>query len=198
MVEIITVTLNDNSKRDLLVQNGYAYVLTGHDENAAAEVVEVARLTDVQKKAAIAVNDFDQTPLGVELYEEASNIISKKNAFEDLLQKMAFEMDPAEVFDEIRYAKEHQNTFSRNFDPFNVSVNADDLYCSAIARLTRKQFGEYSEMVLLTAANECKDTFVALMNQYRTLLASIIVSDKKCFDTWSEKEIRDYRTKSND
>ena len=106
-------------------------------------------------------------------------------------------MPADKVYEEIRYAKANHNKFSKNFDPFGIAVNADDMYCSAIIRLTRRQFGEYAEEVLISMVESGnKDMFVCLMMQYRTVLDCIIMKKQICFDTWGDKEIRDYLTKN--
>ena len=196
MMDIMNVTLANGETRNIIIRDGYAFVLTGTDSNAAAELVEVTKLTEVQKGSAIAVENYKDVPLGESLYEEALGECTAIGAWESMLQSMAFDMPADKVYEEIRYAKANHNKFSKNFDPFGIAVNADDMYCSAIIRLTRRQFGEYAEEVLMTIADtDNKDMFISLMTQYRSVLNCIIMKKKITFDTWTDTQIRDYLTK---
>ena len=202
MVNMSKLTVGNTTKH-VLTRNGYAYVLTGHHSKAAAELVELENLTEVQLSAAISAEDYEDSPLGISMWKEVPEearkeyLESEKSEWCKMMQYMAFTMPAEEFWNEIRYAREHHNKFSEKFDPKNRAVNADDMYCSAIGRLTRRQFGEYSEIIILSTINSknSKDTFVALINQYRTLLAKIIIDNKECFDIWSDEKIRDYLTK---
>ena len=196
MADIINTTLDNGETRNIIIRDGYAYILTGKDSNAAAELVDITKLTNVQKEAAIAVENYKDTPLGESLYEEALSSCTARNAWDSMLQSMAFDMPADKVYEEIKYAKANHNKFSKNFDPFGIAVNADDMYCSAIIRLTRRQFGEYAEEVLITIADtDNKDMFISLMTQYRSVLNCIIMKKKITFDTWTDTQIKDYLTK---
>lgn len=224
-IVVLNCKVKETFERQLLVEkvnnDFYAYVLTGTDNSSAAMLSKVEDLSKVELEAAIGVDDYSRTELGIamakkagiysedevvnQLAEECEDLIealpddleTEKNKWYEMMQYMAFDMPADKVYEEIKYAKSHHNKFSEDFDPANVSVNADDLYCSAIGRLTRRQFGEYSEITLLSAINESKDMFISLMTQYRTLLARIIIDNKEFFDTWSDEKIRDYLTKIN-
>lgn len=224
-IVVLNCKVKETFERQLLVEkvnnDFYAYILTGTDNDSAAMLSKVEDLSKVELEAAIGVDDYSRTELGIamakkagiysedemskQIAEDCEELVEalpddlelEKDKWYEMMEYMAFDMPVDKVYEEIKYAKANHNKFSEIFDPTNISVNADDMYCSAIGRLVRNQFGEYSEIVLLSAINESKDIFIALMTQYRTLLAKIIIDNKECFDTWSDKKIRDYLTKMN-
>lgn len=203
MADIIAVVrvsfINDEGKettKDLITENGLALVI-GAGKNGGARYEVPEKMSNADKSAAIAMDNYSSTPLGVELYnrvisatKEKAEELKSKETFDDAVKYL--EGLSGEDFTElVIYSKINNNKFFTDVNVLKDVINADDAWNTSLINKAGKINKEVEQAVINVFSFDT-DFIVTLRNKKNVTVEAKVEAYKAMFKNEYNKMIETY------
>lgn len=130
----VKIAMGNTTKRISVDENGMILVVCGSGPHAGAYRVKLEDATQVELEAAKEVEDT----LSDAAEDNDDKYSVNNSSFDNAVACLAY-MRGEKFLELVRYARSHGNSFANSgVSQLEKVANADDAYCSAIIRLTRR------------------------------------------------------------